>query len=175
VPLPDVGALNAVARMVLLAEASAVASPALDRRELFGPDVLALLDQGRLVPAVDYINAQRLRRRMRREFDALWNEVDCLFTPTTPNTAPKIGDTTVRLGGKDEDVRLATTRLVRGVNALGYPALSLPCGLSGAGLPIGLQIIGPAFEEARILRAGAALEDNGVGIPPCKLANDEKR
>jgi aspartyl-tRNA(Asn)/glutamyl-tRNA(Gln) amidotransferase subunit A len=64
---------------------------------------------------------------------------------------------------------------VRGVNALGYPALSLPCGLSGAGLPIGLQIIGPAFEEARILRAGAALEDNGVGIPPCKLANDEKR
>jgi aspartyl-tRNA(Asn)/glutamyl-tRNA(Gln) amidotransferase subunit A len=146
VRLPDMPALNAVARMVLLAEASAVASPALDRRELFGPDVLALLDQGRLVPAVDYINAQRLRRRMRREFDALWREVDCLFTPTTPNTAPRIGDTTVRLGGVDEDVRLATTRLVRGINALGYPALSIPCGLSGSGLPIGLQIIGPPFE-----------------------------
>jgi aspartyl-tRNA(Asn)/glutamyl-tRNA(Gln) amidotransferase subunit A len=167
---PDMDALNAVARMVLLAEASAVATPALDRRELFGPDVLALIDQGRLVPAVDYINAQRLRKRMRRQFDAIWNEVDCLFTPTTPNTAPKIGDTTVRLGGKDEDVRLATTRLVRGINALGYPALSIPCGLSGSGMPIGLQIIGPAFEEARILQAGAALEDGGVGIPPCELA-----
>jgi len=107
---------------------------------------------------------------MRRQFDAIWNEVDCLFTPTTPNTAPKIGDTTVRLGGKDEDVRLATTRLVRGINALGYPALSIPCGLSGSGMPIGLQIIGPAFEEARILQAGAALEDGGVGIPPCELA-----
>jgi len=166
---PDMPALNAVARMVLLAEASAVAWSALDRRELFGPDVLALLDQGRLVPAVDYINAQRLRRRMRREFDALWNDVDCLFTPTTPNTAPKIGDTTVRLGGVDEDVRLATTRLVRGINALGYPALSLPCGLSASGLPIGLQIIGPPFEEARILRIAAALEDNGIGIPPCPL------
>jgi aspartyl-tRNA(Asn)/glutamyl-tRNA(Gln) amidotransferase subunit A len=170
VRLPNVGALNAVARMVLLAEASAVASPAVERRELFGSDVLALLDQGRLVPAVDYINAQRLRRRMRREFDALWSEVDCLFTPTTPNTAPKIGDTTIRLGGVDEDVRLATTRLVRGINALGYPALSIPCGLSGAGLPIGLQIIGPPFEEGRILRAGAALEDSGIGIPKCPMA-----
>jgi aspartyl-tRNA(Asn)/glutamyl-tRNA(Gln) amidotransferase subunit A len=169
VRLPDMLALNAVARMVLLAEASAVASPALDRRELFGSDVLALLDQGRLVPAVDYINAQRLRRRMRREFDELWNDVDCLFTPTTPNTAPKIGDTTVRLGGVDEDVRLATTRLVRGINALGYPALSIPCGLSGSGLPIGLQIIGPPFEEARILSVGAALEDNGIGIQPCPM------
>jgi aspartyl-tRNA(Asn)/glutamyl-tRNA(Gln) amidotransferase subunit A len=169
VQLPDVTELNAVARVVLLAEASAVATPALERRELFGPDVLALLDQGRLVPATDYINAQRLRRRMRREFDKVWNDVDCLMTPTTPNTAPMSGDTTVRLGGRDEDVRLATTRLVRGINALGYPALSLPCGLSASGLPIGLQIVGPAFEEALVLRVGAALEDGGVGIPPCPL------
>ena len=167
VRLPDVEALNAVARMVLLAEASAVAEPALEHREMFGPDVLALLDQGRLVPATDYINAQRLRRKMRRDFDKLWNDVDCFMTPTTPNTAPMIGDTTVRLGGRDEDVRLATTRLVRGINALGYPALSMPCGLSGNGLPIGLQIVGPAFEEALILRVAAALEDGGVSIPRC--------
>jgi aspartyl-tRNA(Asn)/glutamyl-tRNA(Gln) amidotransferase subunit A len=170
VRLPDMTAVNAVARVVLLAEASAVAGPALDRRELFGPDVLALLDQGRLVPATDYINAQRLRRRIRREFDQLWREVDCLVTPTTPNTAPRIGETTIRLGGQDEDVRLATTRLVRGINLLGYPALSLPCGLSGNGLPVGLQIIGPAFQEALILRLGAALEDGGIGIPPCPMA-----
>jgi aspartyl-tRNA(Asn)/glutamyl-tRNA(Gln) amidotransferase subunit A len=169
VRLPDVAALNAVARVVLLSEASAVAQPALDRRELFGPDVLALFDQGRLVPATDYINAQRLRRAMRREFGRLWHDIDCLITPTTPNTAPRIGQTTVSLGGCEEDVRLATTRLVRGINALGYPALSIPCGVSGERLPIGAQIIGPPFEEARILRLGAALEDNGVGTPPCAL------
>ena len=93
--------------------------------------------------------------------------MDCLVTPTTPNTAPRIGETTVRLGGRDEDVRLATTRLVRGFNLLGYPALSMPCGLSSSGLPIGLQIVGPPFEEALILRVGAALEDGGVAIPPC--------
>ena len=170
VALPDVAALNAVARVILLSEASAVALPALDRREWFGPDVLALFDQGCLVPATDYINAQRLRRVMRREFDRLWKDIDCFVTPTTPNTAPRIGAPTVSLGGRDEDVRLATTRLVRGINALGYPALSIPCGVSGAGLPIGLQIVGPAFEEGRLLRLGAALEDGGVGIPPCPMS-----
>ena len=169
VRLPDMQALNAVARIVLLSEASAVAEPYPEDRSLYGADVRALLDQGRLVPATDYINAQRLRRQMRREFSQVWKEVDCLVTPATPMPAPRVGDTTVRLGGREEDVRLAATRLVRGANALGFPALSLPCGLSASGLPVGLQIIGPAFEEALLLRVGAALEDGGVGIPPCPL------
>jgi aspartyl-tRNA(Asn)/glutamyl-tRNA(Gln) amidotransferase subunit A len=167
--LPDITALNAVARMILLAEAAAAVEPHLADRTLFGPDVLALFDQGRLVAATDYVNAQRLRRKMRREFDRIWGQVDCFLAPTTPKTAPRIGDTTIRLGGVDEDVRLAATRLVRGINVLGYPALSIPCGLSASNLPIGLQIVGPSFEEALLLRVGAALEDAGVGIPPCPL------
>ena len=170
VRVPDIAALNAIGRIILLAEASAVAEPHLEHREKFGPDVLALLDQGRLLPATDYINAQRLRRKLSREFDQLWSEVDCLIAPTTPNTAPRIGDATVRLGGRDEDVRLATTRLVRGINVPGLPALSIPCGLASSGLPIGIQIIGPAWEEALILRIGAALEDGGIGIPLCPAA-----
>ena len=169
VRLPDIPALNAVARIVLLSEASAVAETYPEDRSLYGADVRALLDQGRMVPATDYINAQRLRRRMRGEFNQVWKEVDCLVTPATPMPAPRAGDTTVRVGGREEDVRLAATRLVRGVNALGLPALSMPCGLSAAGLPMGMQIIGPAFEEALVLRVGAALEDGGVGIPPCPL------
>jgi aspartyl-tRNA(Asn)/glutamyl-tRNA(Gln) amidotransferase subunit A len=168
--LPDLSAINAVARVILLAEAAATVTKDWDRRELFGSDVLALFDQGRMIPAVDYVNAQRLRRAMRREFDQIWKEVDCFLCPTTPATAPRIGDSTVRLGGRDEDVRLAATRLVRGINLLGLPALSMPCGLTGAGLPIGLQIVGQAFDEAAVLKVGAALEDNGVGVPPCPLA-----
>ena len=169
VRLPDMDALNAVARIVLLSEASSVAEPFMEDRGQFGPDVLALLDQGRLVPATDYINAQRLRRKMRREFEQVWQDVDCLIAPATPTPAPRIGDTTIRLGGRDEDVRLASTRLVRCFNTLGFPALSLPCGLSASGLPLGMQIVGPAFEEALLLRIGAALEDGGVGIPPCPM------
>jgi aspartyl-tRNA(Asn)/glutamyl-tRNA(Gln) amidotransferase subunit A len=169
VRVPDVPALNVVARVILLAEASAMMESSKEPRQSFGTDVLALLDQGRLVPATDYVNAQRLRRKIRGEFEKLWADVDCLFLPATPITAPEIGARTVRLGGSDEDVRLAATRLVRGINALGYPALSMPCGLSATGLPIGLQIVGPAFGEALILRIGAALEDGGVGIPPAPV------
>jgi aspartyl-tRNA(Asn)/glutamyl-tRNA(Gln) amidotransferase subunit A len=166
VHVPDIGALNAAARVILLAEASAVAEPFLDRRELFGPDVLALFDQGRLIPATDYIHAQRLRRKLCSEFALIWRDVDCVCTPVTPTTAPRIGQTTIRLGGEEEDVRLATTRLVRGINALGLPALSIPCGVSADGLPIGLQIVGGAFQEAKILQVGAALETE---LPPCPI------
>ena len=170
VKLPDISALNAIGRIILLCEASAMMEPHLADRSQFGPDVLALLDQGRLLPATDYIHAQRLRKQMQREFAPVWSGVDCLIAPTTPTTAPRVGDGTVRLGGIEEDVRLATTRLVRSMNLLGLPALSLPCGVSGDGLPIGLQIIGPPFEESLILRVGAAMEDGGVGIPPCPVA-----
>ena len=167
VRVPDMEAFNVVARVIQLAEAADVLGPLLERGTELGDDVRSLIVQGRLVAAADYVAAQRLRRGYQREFAQLWKDVDCLAAPTTPLTAPEIGHTTVSLGGPDEDVRLAATRLVRGINLLGLPALSLPCGLSRSGLPIGLQIIGPAFEEASVLNVGAALEDAGVGVPPC--------
>ena len=175
IKVPDLAAMNAAARVILLCEASAMLEPHLADRRQFGPDVLALLDQGRLLPATDFIHAQRLRQRMQREFAQVWSTVDCVITHTTPNTAPRVGESTVKLGGREEDVRLATTRLVRSMNLLGLPALSIPCGLSGGGLPVGLQIIGPPFEESLILRVGAALEDGGVGIPPCPIAETRGR
>jgi aspartyl-tRNA(Asn)/glutamyl-tRNA(Gln) amidotransferase subunit A len=159
VKVPDVDALNVVARTILLAEASAVFEPYLSQRDKFGQDVLALLDQGRMIPATDYVNAQRLRRFFLREWRLVFSGVDCLFTPTTPIAAPLIGQKEVQLDGQTHDVRLATTRFMRGINALGLPALSIPCGSTGEGLPIGLQIIGRAFEEDLVLRVGAALED----------------
>lgn len=169
VKVPDMAAMNTAARVIQMGEASALWEPHLGNRRQFGPDVLALLDQGRLLPATDYVHAQRLRKRMQREFAQVWSTVDCLIFPTTPNTAPRVGQNTIKLAGREEDVRLATTRLVRGMNLLGLPALSMPCGLSADGLPVGLQIVGPPFDEATVLRAGAALEDGGVGIPPCPV------
>jgi aspartyl-tRNA(Asn)/glutamyl-tRNA(Gln) amidotransferase subunit A len=112
-----------------------------------------------MVPATDYVNAQRLRRLFVQEWRQVFRAVDCLLTPTTPTAAPLIGQKQMELDGVTHDVRLATTRFMRGINALGLPALSIPCGTTGDGLPIGLQIIGRAFEEEVVLRAGAALED----------------
>lgn len=159
VRVPDIAAMNVTARVILLSEASALMEPFVHRRSEFGADVMALLDQGRLIPATDYVNAQRLRRMMRREFNDLWNRIDCLFTPCSPIGAPRIGQASVDIKGVDEDVRLASTRLVRAINLLGLPALSIPCGLDSEGMPLALQIIGKPFDEAGILRAGAALQD----------------
>jgi aspartyl-tRNA(Asn)/glutamyl-tRNA(Gln) amidotransferase subunit A len=159
VRVPDLAAYNAVARVILLSEASALMEPYLSRRQDFGPDVLALLDQGRFLAATDYVNAQRLRRVMQKEFSGVWAHADFLFTPTAPAGAPRIGQTTIQIAGRDEDVRLAFTRMVRAINLLGLPALSLPCGFDAGGLPLGLQIVGRAFDEAGVLRVAAALED----------------
>src|SRR5260370_5135692 len=157
VRVPDVEALNTVGRVILLAEASALYEPFLTRLEDFGADVLALLDQGRLVPATDHLNAQRLRKILVPEFHALFRTIDCLFTPATATTAPRIGQKQVELDGEMHDVRLATTRLVRGINVLGFPALAIPCGES-EGLPIGLQMTARPLEENLWLMLGEALE-----------------
>jgi aspartyl-tRNA(Asn)/glutamyl-tRNA(Gln) amidotransferase subunit A len=154
VAVPDCGALNTVARLVLLAEASAVFARYLDRRGDFGSDVLALIEQGRLIPATDYIDAQRVRRMLAGEFSKVWTNLDCLITPATPFPAPKIDATT-----NSAAIRVATTRLVRPFNALGWPALALPCGFSGGGLPIGLQLVGAPRQEDTLFQAGAAIED----------------
>lgn len=170
IQVPNIDSINVVARVALLAEATSVHQGHLDRRGDIGADVLTLLDQGRLIRGSDYVDAQRLRRIYCREFSKLWQDVDCIFTPTTPTPAPKIGQMTMKVGSADEDVRLATTRLMRAINVLGIPALSIPCGFTKAGLPIGLQILGAPRAEATILRVGAAIEDASavVGRTPAR-------
>jgi aspartyl-tRNA(Asn)/glutamyl-tRNA(Gln) amidotransferase subunit A len=158
VRVPDVSELNTVARTVLLVEASALYEKYLCDREQIGADVLALLDQGRLITGTEYANAQRLRKQFVTAFHALMASIDVLLTPTIPMTAPRIGQSRVEIGGASMDTRLATTAFVRGVNALGLPALSIPCGRSSSGLPIGAQLIGRPFEDGVLLGIGSALE-----------------
>jgi aspartyl-tRNA(Asn)/glutamyl-tRNA(Gln) amidotransferase subunit A len=170
VALPDAEALNVVGRITQLAEVSALLARYLDRRSEFGRDVLVLVEQGRLIPAVDYLNAQRVRRVLARDFSKIWTHLDCLMTPASPITAPKIGEMTVAFGSVTEDVRSAATRLTRPFNVLGWPALAIPCGFSSAGLPIGLQLVAPPLQEDSLLQAGAALED-ALGIAGQRLVS----
>jgi len=158
VRVPDIDALNTAGLVILLSEAAAVHQAHLHRRGDFGADVLALLDQGLLIPAADYVNAQRQRKLLLDEFRNLFQDIDCLFTPSTPITAPRIGQTEITLDGVQHNTRILTTRFARGVNALGFPALSIPCGTSTKGLPIGLQIIARPFEDNLALIVGKSLE-----------------
>ena len=157
--VPDIDAINTVGRILLLVEAVSNLRPYLARRADFGPDVLTLLDQGRLISGADYTDAQRLRRIYIREFSRAWSQVDCIFTPCTPTPAPKIGQTTIEIGSATDDVRLASTRFMRAINVLGIPSLAMPCGFSQSGLPLGLQILGSPRSEDTLLKIGAALED----------------
>jgi aspartyl-tRNA(Asn)/glutamyl-tRNA(Gln) amidotransferase subunit A len=159
--VPSPSEINIVSRVILLSEAAALLEPHLHRRDDFGADVIALLDQGRFLAATDYVNAQRLRRLYQKEWAKVWRDVDCIFTPTAPIVAPRIGEAEVMIDGVAEDVRLATTRFVRALNVIGMPAVSIP--LPVKGLPVGLQIIGRPFAEGDILAVGTEMERQQVG------------
>jgi aspartyl-tRNA(Asn)/glutamyl-tRNA(Gln) amidotransferase subunit A len=157
VNLPNMNEANAAARIVQLSETAAIYVNYTDPK-MFGEDVWALIEQGRMIMGHEYVNAQRVRTLFRQHFDALWKEMDVMATPTTPITAPLMEQDNVRIGGVEENVRIATTRLVRSINFLGEPALSMPCGKNSAGMPIGLQLISAPFTEARLLQIAKTLE-----------------
>jgi aspartyl-tRNA(Asn)/glutamyl-tRNA(Gln) amidotransferase subunit A len=155
--IPDLAEANVAARIVQLSETAAVYASHRDPK-LFGEDVWGLLEQGRMIAAHEYVNAQRIRTLFRRDFDALWRRIDVLAAPTTPITAPLLDEATVQIGEREENTRMASTRLVRSINFLGEPALSLPCGNDAAGMPIGMQLIGAPFTEPRLLQIAKMLE-----------------
>jgi aspartyl-tRNA(Asn)/glutamyl-tRNA(Gln) amidotransferase subunit A len=146
--------------MMVSAEAAAIHSRVLrERPGELQPSVLARLAPGLRVSAHDYLQGSRLRARLTREFIAeVFAKVDVLVTPTIPEPALSLAD--AKSGTTDDVVKRMGrfSRLTRPLNALGLPALSVPCGFSSAGLPIGLQIVGRPFEEATILRLGHAYE-----------------
>ena len=113
VRVPDIDAISAASLVILLSEAAALYEPYLDRQSEIGADVRALLYQGRQVPATDYVNAQRIRKVLANEFRALFRSIDCLFTPATPITAPRIGQQQIEIDGEMLDTRLVTTRFAR--------------------------------------------------------------
>ncbi len=157
ITVPDPAEMNGAARIVQLCETAALYADNTDP-SLFSLPVWDLLQQGRLIPAHDYVNAQRMRAVFGRQWDELWKSVDVVAVPTTPTAAPLLDQTRIDINGKDEDVRMASTRLVRAMNYLGEPALSMPCGKTSLGLPIGLQLIGAPNTDARLLQIAGTLE-----------------
>jgi len=155
---PDFNEMNAAARVAQLAETAAIYVNHTDEAQ-FGEDVWALLEQGRMIMGHEYVNAQRLRTVFRRQFDELWTRVDVLVGPTTPMTAPLLEQTAVTIQGQEENVRMAATRLVRAINLLGEPALSIPCRQGSDGMPVGLQLIAAPFGEATLVRVGKTMEE----------------
>ena len=116
--------------------------------------------------ADDYVDAQRLREKLREEAQAALRAVDVIALPTTATTAPTITDAEARSGIIDTLALDAACRFAFLGNLTGLPAASAPVGKDGAGLPIGLQILGDAWDEACVLQVLAHLERIGAASSP---------
>lgn len=120
----------------------------------FGADIRSLLEAGATRPATDYAEARRAQLIIRRQFEGLFESFDLLLTPTTPIAAPTLA------GGTPSHLSHELTRFTGVFNIAGVPAISMPGGMTKSGLPIGIQLAGPHWKEASLLRAAFAFEQN---------------
>ncbi|HEX3722255.1 MAG TPA: amidase, partial [Nitrolancea sp.] len=123
----------------------------------YSETVLERLQLGRSTAAVTYMAALEARDRLREVMSDYQLDLDLLVMPTTPMVATPIESTTLQVGDGEEDLG-ALIRMTAPFDVTGQPALSVPCGFSSSGLPIGLQIVGRDFDDATVLRAGHAYQ-----------------
>lgn len=144
-----------------LSEASAIHhNDLVHRADDFGTDIRFLFELGELFSSVDYLQAQQVRRQLKNDFGAALSEVDVLIAPTLPVMAPDIGSSEADLNGTKVDLIDSFIRFTGPSNLTGLPAMSVPVGFNGD-LPVGLQIIGRAFDERTVLNVGKAIEAGG--------------
>ena len=158
VTIPDIDYAGIAQLAITMSESTAYHLKNIrDRAADYAPDVRLRLESGRFLPAPRYLQALRARSYLIEMTRRTMAGLDALVTPTVALAAPEPGLTHLEVMGKREDVRTALTRLTAPFNLVGLPALTIPCGFSD-GLPVGLQIIGKAFAETTVLRAGWAYE-----------------
>jgi len=128
--------------------------------EEYGEDVRKRLEKGTKVPAVAYLQALELRDQFIAAFHVILEEeeLDALVVPTTPITATRVGEESVAIKGSIHPTRALLLRLNRPANLAGVPAISVPCGLTENGLPVGLQFIGAVTEELLLLELACNFE-----------------
>ena len=128
------------------------------RSEGFGPEVKRRIMLGSFVLSSGYydayyLKALRTKALIKKEFDEAFKKYDVILGPAAPATAPKLGESL------SDPIKMYLSDIYTvAVNLAGLPAISLPCGVTGEGLPIGLQLLGQRFHDAAVIEAGAAYE-----------------
>ena len=159
VSIPSVAQSQAAELAIMMPEATAYHARHLASRATdYGADVRTFLEMGRLVPATTMVAAQRLRARLAAECVQAFERVDAIIVPSLPVGAPRIADNFIQIAGVSVDAATALSHNMMPFNLSGLPVVAVPCGRSAAGLPIGLQVAGRAFDEATVLRIAHAYE-----------------
>jgi len=161
VKLPQIEPANCASLPIALAEAyqyhrGAGYFPA--RAGEYSEDVRGRLEKGAGITAADYLDARSVVERATLEFRECGERVDALAAPTVPIPAPRIGEERVSVAGAEEEVRGTLLRFCRPANLWGAPAISIPCGATPEGLPIGVQLIGFAGREAALIELARTYE-----------------
>jgi aspartyl-tRNA(Asn)/glutamyl-tRNA(Gln) amidotransferase subunit A len=158
VSLPHVSHAQAAGNVIMSSESASWHQTWLRERPAdYGADVLARIRGGLLVRAVEYLSSQKLRTLVQQDFLNAFQRVDVVVAPTVPIVAPRIGRTLEPGGPLNMAPRSIANRTTVPCNLTGMPAISVPCGFAD-GLPVGLQIMSPAFAEPLVLRVAAAYE-----------------
>jgi aspartyl-tRNA(Asn)/glutamyl-tRNA(Gln) amidotransferase subunit A len=159
VDLPDQRQLTGASQLVLAVEAAAFHKRwMIERAQDYGPQVLMRLQNGLAIPAVTYLEALRWRGSALAAHRAAVTGTDAVIAPVSPVPAPTIAESDVGSSPDAEAVIQRLTRFTRPINYLGLPSLSIPSGFTRSGLPVGMQLIGRSFDEATLLRIGAAFQ-----------------
>jgi aspartyl-tRNA(Asn)/glutamyl-tRNA(Gln) amidotransferase subunit A len=159
VELPDQHQLTAACQFVLATEAASLHKRwMIERPQDYGAQVLMRLQNGLAIPAVSYLEAMRWRGPALSAYLAAVEGTDAVIAPVAPMPAATIAESDVGNSLEAEAVIQRITRFTRPINYLGLPSLSIPSGFTKSGLPVGMQIIGRSFDEAMLIRIGAAFQ-----------------
>jgi len=159
VTIPHASSTPAVYIHIHSSEAATYHARSLDTHaDRYTPVVRRRLEVGRYVLAQDYVRAMEGREVLRGEVDAALADCDALLLPALPIPAPPIGADTVIVNGAAEPVRALMLRETQLFNVTGHPAISIPCGVTSQGLPVGLQVVGHRNQTDALLSVGLTVE-----------------
>jgi aspartyl-tRNA(Asn)/glutamyl-tRNA(Gln) amidotransferase subunit A len=160
VDVPDHQPINMLWQAVLSAEAAAIHRKWLiERPQDYQPQVKRRIELGLYLPATRYVEALAARGPIAEAFiDSVFARCDAMLTPTTPFPAPRLDETDIGAKEGALELILRVSQFTRPISFLGLPAISVPCGFSAEGLPIGMQLVGRPFAEATLCRLGHAYE-----------------
>ena len=169
--LPEAARARAAAYVITTSEGSALHLDRLRHRAAdFDPATRDRLIAGALVPAPLTVKAQKFRRWYRDAVMRVFEDVDILLAPATPCSAPKLGETWLDLGGEKVPLRANIGIYTQPISFIGLPVVAVPLVLSGASMPIAVQIIAAPWREDLALRVAYALEQMGVAKVPEPIA-----
>jgi len=161
ISVPDLGLINMAGSVVQTSEAAAIyRSRVLESGDQFDPVIRLRMESGLFISAEEYLQAQQARNILRNMLLQELSDFDFIMTPTTAIAAPKIEQTQTLLDGQQVPIREALLRITRVFSTVGFPAISVPCGFTDDGLPVGLQFVGKPFSDHSLLNVANVYQES---------------